>query len=82
MAAYLKKENENETHFLHGNHLKLNARMGSSPGDMPLYYDLGVLKEHEWVREHAGLFDVSHMGQISLKGKVHKIFSKVDTLVI
>ncbi|HRK97135.1 MAG: glycine cleavage system aminomethyltransferase GcvT [Alphaproteobacteria bacterium] len=55
---------------LHGNHLKLNARMGEFAGyDMPLYYDLGVLKEHEWVREHAGLFDVSHMGQISLKGK-------------
>ena len=55
---------------LHQAHLKLSAKMGEFAGyDMPLYYDLGVLKEHEWVRSHAGLFDVSHMGQISLKGK-------------
>jgi len=34
--------------------------------DMPVQYPLGVLKEHLWTREKAGLFDVSHMGQALL----------------
>lgn len=43
--------------------------MGEFAGyDMPLYYDLGVLKEHEWVRSRCGIFDVSHMGQGILSG--------------
>jgi aminomethyltransferase len=35
---------------------------------MPVQYAEGVLKEHLWTREHAGLFDVSHMGQARLRG--------------
>lgn len=31
--------------------------------EMPFNYPLGVLKEHLWTREHAGFFDISHMGQ-------------------
>ena len=55
---------------LHARHVALQAKMGEFAGyDMPLYYDLGVLKEHEWVRSSAGLFDVSHMGQVALRGK-------------
>ncbi len=55
---------------LHAAHVSLSAKMGAFAGyDMPLYYGLGVKKEHEWVRENAGLFDVSHMGQVSLTGK-------------
>ena len=55
--------------ILHGMHLSLGAKMGAFAGyDMPLYYGLGVKKEHEWVRKSAGLFDVSHMGQIMLEG--------------
>lgn len=43
--------------------------MGEFAGyDMSLYYDLGVLKEHEWVRSRCGIFDVSHMGQGILSG--------------
>jgi aminomethyltransferase len=54
---------------LHSAHIALNAKMGEFAGyDMPLYYDLGVLKEHEWVRSHCGIFDVSHMGQGILSG--------------
>lgn len=54
---------------LHAQHVALNAKMAEFAGyDMPLYYDLGVLKEHEWVRSSAGLFDVSHMGQVAIKG--------------
>ena len=44
---------------LHADHVSLNAKMGEFAGyDMPLFYDLGVKKEHEWVRSSAGLFDV------------------------
>lgn len=54
---------------LHSAHIALKARMGEFAGfDMPLYYDLGVLKEHEWVRARCGIFDVSHMGQAILSG--------------
>ncbi len=54
---------------LHNAHQTLNAKMGEFAGyDMPLYYALGVMKEHEWTRSHAGLFDVSHMGQIIIEG--------------
>lgn len=48
-----------------------NAKsMGEFAGyTMPFYYEAGVLAEHKAVRENAGLFDVSHMGQIALKGE-------------
>ena len=48
---------------LHGSHVALGARMVGFGGyDMPVQYPDGILKEHAWTREHAGLFDVSHMG--------------------
>ena len=54
---------------LHAAHLALGARMVPFAGhDMPVQYTDGVLKEHLWTREHAGLFDVSHMGQARLRG--------------
>ncbi len=54
---------------LHAAHLLRGAKMGPFAGyDMPLYYPEGVIKEHEWVRSQAGLFDVSHMGQVVLEG--------------
>lgn len=40
--------------------------------DMPVQYPLGILKEHLWTRESAGLFDVSHMGQAVLRGPDHE----------
>jgi aminomethyltransferase len=50
-------------------HIALGARMVEFAGyDMPVQYPEGVLKEHLWTREHAGLFDVSHMGQARLRG--------------
>lgn len=59
-----------KTTALHKAHIALGAKMGEFAGyDMPLYYKEGVIKEHEWVRSHAGLFDVSHMGQITLHGE-------------
>lgn len=54
---------------LHALHLELGARMVPFAGyDMPVQYPLGVMKEHLHSREQAGLFDVSHMGQIRLSG--------------
>ncbi|MDD2049376.1 glycine cleavage system aminomethyltransferase GcvT [Pseudomonas putida] len=54
---------------LQGLHLELGARMVPFAGyAMPVQYPLGVLKEHLHCREQAGLFDVSHMGQIRLRG--------------
>ena len=54
---------------LHALHLELGARMVPFAGyDMPVQYPMGVMKEHLHTREQAGLFDVSHMGQIRLRG--------------
>jgi len=55
---------------LYAQHIAADARMVEFAGyEMPVQYPLGVKKEHLWVREKAGLFDVSHMGQLILKGK-------------
>ncbi len=51
-------------------HVELGARMIPFAGyEMPVQYQPGVLKEHLHTREAAGLFDVSHMGQIVLRAK-------------
>jgi aminomethyltransferase len=64
---------------LHDNHLNLKAKMGEFAGyDMPLYYEAGVMAEHNWTRTHAGLFDVSHMGQAFFTGKgVQEFFERI-----
>ncbi|TAU31625.1 glycine cleavage system aminomethyltransferase GcvT [Rhizobium ruizarguesonis] len=55
---------------LHALHLQLGARMVPFAGyDMPVQYPLGVMKEHLHTRAEAGLFDVSHMGQVIVKAK-------------
>jgi len=47
-------------------HRRLGARMVPFAGySMPIQYE-GIIAEHLWTRTHAGLFDVSHMGQILL----------------
>jgi len=52
---------------LHDLHVELGAKMVPFAGyEMPVQYPMGVLKEHLWTREKAGLFDVSHMGQAFL----------------
>ena len=54
---------------LYDAHLAAGGRMVGFAGyAMPVQYRDGVLKEHLWAREHAGLFDVSHMGQARLRG--------------
>jgi aminomethyltransferase len=48
---------------LHAAHGAAQGKMVEFGGyDMPVQYPLGVMGEHRWTREHAGLFDVSHMG--------------------
>lgn len=51
-------------------HLELGAKMVAFAGyDMPVQYPMGVMKEHIHTRTQAGLFDVSHMGQVILHAK-------------
>ena len=58
---------------LHARHKALGARMVPFAGyDMPVQYPTGILTEHLWTRESAGLFDVSHMGQGFLVGADHE----------
>ncbi len=53
---------------LHRLHLELGARVVPFAGyHMPLHYAAGILKEHLHTRTAAGLFDVSHMGQVALR---------------
>ncbi len=54
---------------LHALHLELGARMVPFAGyEMPVQYQAGLIAEHRHTREAAGLFDVSHMGQLKLIG--------------
>jgi aminomethyltransferase len=54
---------------LYDAHIGAGARMCPFAGyALPVQYPLGVLKEHLWTRQHAGLFDVSHMGQAWISG--------------
>lgn len=57
---------------LAASHVALGARMVPFAGYlMPVQYPTGIIAEHAWTREHAGLFDVSHMGQGALVGPDH-----------
>jgi len=54
---------------LYDHHVKLGAKIVPFGGfEMPLQY-FSIIEEHRWVREHVGVFDVSHMGEIIVKGK-------------
>ena len=66
---------------LHALHLEMGARMAPFAGyDMPIQYALGVLKEHLHTRAAAGLFDVSHMGQIALRPRSGKVANAARAL--
>ncbi|MGH7475384.1 MAG: glycine cleavage system aminomethyltransferase GcvT [Longimicrobiales bacterium] len=54
---------------LHDEHVDLGARMVPFAGfEMPVHYASGIVAEHRAVREAAGLFDVSHMGELEIRG--------------
>lgn len=68
---------------LYNAHIEMGAKTGEFAGyDMPLYYKDGVMAEHEWVRAHAGIFDVSHMGQVIVTGEKAQAFFETVTLFI
>ena len=55
---------------LHGFHVECGARMVPFAGyEMPVQYPAGIMAEHRHTRAAAGLFDVSHMGQIAIRAK-------------
>jgi aminomethyltransferase len=65
---------------LYDEHVKIGARMVEFGGfEMPVQYT-SVLKEHDAVRNRAGLFDLSHMGQFRLSGE--QVAPWADTLTI
>jgi len=52
-----------KTVLLDDRHVALGGRMVPFSGySLPVQYPTGIIAEHKWCREHAGLFDVSHMG--------------------
>src|SRR2546422_11209273 len=61
-------------------HRRLGGRMVEFGGwDMPVQYQAGTVEEHLRTRTHAGLFDVSHMGEIDVRGS--DAISFVNSLV-
>ncbi|MBO9477611.1 glycine cleavage system aminomethyltransferase GcvT [Shimia sp. R11_0] len=64
-------------------HVELGAKMVGFAGySMPVQYPLGVMKEHLHTRQAAGLFDVSHMGQVVLQAKSYEDAARAfETLV-
>ncbi len=64
---------------LYEEHVKASGRMVPFAGfELPVQYK-GLVEEHKAVRTAAGLFDVSHMGELELKGK--EAFAVVDSLI-
>jgi len=54
---------------LYEEHRRLGAKLVPFAGfEMPVQYSAGILAEHRAVRSHAGLFDVSHMGELEIRG--------------
>ncbi len=66
---------------LYEEHVALNGRIVEFAGYLlPVQYPTGVIREHMAVREQVGLFDVSHMGEVTFKGKdalanINRIFT-------
>ena len=71
MGIKQELEKKDKVTCLHDKHVSLGATMVSFGGfDMPLLYqNAGIAPEHHAVREKVGLFDVSHMGEVTVRGK-------------
>ncbi len=60
---------ENKKTCLYDKHVALGALISPFGGfDMPIQYS-SIIDEHNAVRQHCGVFDVSHMGEVRIKGK-------------
>ncbi len=70
---------------LHSFHLRAGARMVPFAGyELPVQYPQGISAEHSWTRNHASLFDVSHMGQVviePLDGSTESAALAIETIV-
>ncbi len=68
---------------LHDAHVALGARIVPFAGyEMPVQYRDGIIAEHGWTRDKAGLFDVSHMGQARIVAADHEAAARfLETLV-
>ena len=68
---------------LYEEHVKSGAKLVPFAGyEMPVQYPTGILTEHNWTRGHAGLFDVSHMGQCAIAGPDFETTAKfMETLI-
>lgn len=65
---------------LHQLHLELGGKIVEFAGwELPIQYPAGVMAEHTQCREKAALFDVSHMGQVEIRGE--NAAEKLETLV-
>jgi aminomethyltransferase len=70
LEAFLDDHSALKQTPLHALHISLGGKMVPFAGyDMPVQYPAGVLKEHLHTRAAAGLFDVSHMGQVIVKAE-------------
>lgn len=68
LARQSGRETLKKTPF-HSQHAEAGAKFGPFAGyDMPLFYPLGIMKEHQHTREKAGLFDISHMVHVEVRG--------------
>src|SRR5258705_5768327 len=74
-----------QTTPLHALHFARGGKMVPFAGyDIPVQYPAGVLREHLHTRTSAGLFDVSHIGQIALRpksGRVEDVALALERLV-
>ncbi|SFE54866.1 glycine cleavage system aminomethyltransferase GcvT [Roseivivax sediminis] len=67
---------------LHALHEELGAKMVEFAGyEMPVQYPMGVKDEHLHTRARAGLFDVSHMGQVILRARAVDVAARLEALV-
>lgn len=81
LAEAAAAETELKTTVLHDKHIEIGGKMVPFAGySMPVQYPDGIKDSHLFVRSSAGLFDVSHMGQIRLRGKDRVKF--LETLVV
>ncbi len=70
---------------LHHAHVAAGGKMVGFAGyDMPVQYPTGIMAEHNWTRDSAGLFDVSHMGQAYLvagDGRHETVSAALEALI-
>lgn len=54
---------------LYNSHIEQGGKMVEFASySMPIQYSMGIIEEHKWTRDSCGIFDVSHMGQLFVKG--------------